>query len=420
MSLTRRLGTALAALAIAVPVAATATTAEATPAKNPVVLFPAYHFTKLEVTVNNQQVAPQCPASGVFEDWYGNQNPNATFGQVCRDTLLTLRYDGTKPNMADRFSDQPGVDVNIKDFGKTSSAPYYNDMYNALEAAGWAKDVNIRVAGYDARLTPDMDNFLDRTKALIEDTYNDNGGQRVNLVGHSTGPIYAQYLLTHTTQAWKSKYINGFTSIAGNFPGQGLLYAGLFSGINIHDLNFPQTAENAASSSKMLISHPSSYINAAAPGVFGNSEVVIADASTGKQYTPNDAHELMTAPGMPSYAAEVADYYLGFVKFLDAAHYPNVDVHAEIASGLDTLVGITLPTLATGHPFDSNLPMFTTDGDGNQEKTTNESVKAWANMSCHKFDLTNTPGVHHLNLSSNAALLQRLVDHADDIPLVCA
>jgi len=36
----------------------------------PIVLFPAFHFTKLAVTVHNQRVDPACPRSGTFEDWF--------------------------------------------------------------------------------------------------------------------------------------------------------------------------------------------------------------------------------------------------------------------------------------------------------------------------------------------------------------
>ena len=81
-------------------------------------------------------------------------------------------------------------------------------------------DRDIHVAGYDARLTPDMDGFLQRSKHLIEETYRQNGHRPVHLVGHSNGPIYVQYLLTHTSQQWKDKYIHGFTPLAGNLPGK--------------------------------------------------------------------------------------------------------------------------------------------------------------------------------------------------------
>ena len=59
----------------------------------PVVVFPAFHFTKLEVMVRDQVVAPECPSSGSFEDWFLNDDPSTTFSQVCQDKLLTLRIN---------------------------------------------------------------------------------------------------------------------------------------------------------------------------------------------------------------------------------------------------------------------------------------------------------------------------------------
>ena len=132
----------------------------------PVVLFPAFHFTKLEVTVRHQTAFPGCPRSGAFQDWFLNPHQGTTFSQVCRDELLTLRYDrhSHKP-MRLRFSNQRGVSVRILHYGKTESAPFYDPLYTALEAAGYTRDKNIRVAGYDSRLTPDMNHQLDTSDA---------------------------------------------------------------------------------------------------------------------------------------------------------------------------------------------------------------------------------------------------------------
>ncbi|MFG2077132.1 lipase/acyltransferase domain-containing protein [Nonomuraea maritima] len=377
------------------------------PVKAPVVLFPAFHFTKLLVTVRDQTTARDCPRSGTFQDWFQNDQPSR-FSQVCQDRLLTLRYrhDPSVP-MSARFSEQPGVTVELMDYGSTASAPYYQAMYQRLERAGYRRDKDIRVAGYDARLTPDMGGFLERTRDLIEDTYRDNGNRPVHLVGHSNGPLYAQYLLTHSSQAWRDKYIHGFTPIAGNMPGQGAMYSLLFTGQNVRDFGYPTTRENALSSALMYQSVPSTYMSAADPAIFGDREVVIHDSSTGRSYTPRDYPRLFADARLRT-ALRLADHYIGFVKFADRRSFPNVDVYGERGSGLPTDVGARLDDLSVGQIADPNGFIYR-DGDGNQEDITNTAIRVWRAMRCHRFSLTDNPGVEHGQLPNDPALLDRLV-----------
>lgn len=382
-------------------------------ALTPVVLFPAFHFTKLEVTVHNPTAAPGCPRSGSFQDWYQNPHPSNGFSQVCRDELLTLRYnaDPSVP-MPKRFSDQRGVTVSFIDYGKTSSAPYYSVLYDTLEKAGYTADKNIRVAGYDARLTPDMGGFLARTKALIESTYRDNGDLPVQLVGHSNGPLYAQYLLTHTTRAWRHKYIHGFTPIAGNFPGQGSVYSIMFTGLNTEDFSYPKTHAGAVASARMFLSSPASYMSSADPAVFGRSEVVLVDKATGVKYTPADYRRLFTDAHLPI-ALQIANYYIGFVKFTRPADFPDVDVSAERGSGIKTVVGAVLPNLDVGHVVTSKTPLLLRDGDINQEDTTNTAIHVWKSMRCFRFSLTDHPGVNHFALPTDPSVLRQVIAAAE-------
>ncbi len=382
----------------------------ATARRTPVVLFPAFHFTKLRVTVHDQTVAPACPRDGSFDDWFPDTHPSTTFSQVCRDRLMTLRYDpGQRLPMPRRFSNQPGVSVSIIGYGTTRSAPFYETLYSTLESAGYVRNRDIRVAGYDARLTPDMGGFLERTKRLIEETYADNGNSPVHLVGHSNGPLYAQYLLTHVSAAWKERYIHGFTPIAGNFPGQGSLYSIIFTGLNIQDFSYPSTEANADSSSRMFLTSPSTYMSAANPEIFGNSETVLRVRSTGRSYTPADVRRLLVDAHL-SWVVPIAAYYIGFVEFDEPHAFPRVDVYAEKGSGIPTVVGAVLPDLALGQVIDPATEHFITRrGDVNQEDTTNNAIRVWREMVCFHFSLTDNPGVDHFSLPSNRAVLSRLL-----------
>jgi lecithin-cholesterol acyltransferase len=46
--------------------------------RTPVVLFPAYTGNKVRVMVNDQVAYPECPRSGTFDDWFGNDAPSTT------------------------------------------------------------------------------------------------------------------------------------------------------------------------------------------------------------------------------------------------------------------------------------------------------------------------------------------------------
>jgi lysophospholipase-3 len=377
----------------------------------PIVLFPAYTFTRLRVDVKDQHIAPGCPLSGTFEYWFSNPHP-VSFSQTCQDQLLTLRYDaGNARPFAERFREQAGVSVSIIDYGQTDSAPFYETMYQRLEAAGYVRNVSIRVAGYDARLTPDIGDFLDRTVHLIEQTYRDNGNRPVHLVGHSNGPLYAQYLLTHTSREWREKYVHGFTPIAGNFPGQGSLYSILFTGLNIIDFSLPTDPAQASTSARMYLTSPATWMSAADPAVFDHKEVVLVNTTSGKSYTPADYRQLLADAGL-DWLRPIADHYIGFVKFADPAHFPYVDVYAEKGSGIPTQIGAMLPSLRVGQVIDPNSQLILAPGDINQEDITNLAVLAWSAMPCFHFSLTDNPGVNHFELPSTPAVLDRLVTAA--------
>ena len=390
----------------------------------PVVLFPGWGATRLEVHVHNQTVAPECPKSGAFEYTIFPANPSTEFSQMCQDKLLTLVYDfdpqmpsGSNGNPPWRISEQHGVQVRILDYGKTESTSFYEPLFASLEQAGYRRNVNIRVAGYDFRLTPDMGGFMERTTQLIEETYRENGNTPVHLVAHSNGPLYAQYLLTHTSQQWKDKYIQGFTPLAGNWPGQGSFYTYFFTGFNVPTASFPTDPAQAATSAAMYASHPSSYMSAADPAYFGDREVVIRVGPDGKAYTPRDAAQLFEDAGL-RLAQKIAPYYFGFVKF-QPPFFPNVDVYAEKGSGLPTVVGVQLPNLTVGQVLGDAPVWLTRDGDVNQEDITNNAVLVWQAMPCYRFEFHDNPGVDHFSLPASQAVWDRLLLHLQQPRSVC-
>jgi hypothetical protein len=128
------------------------------------------------------------------------------------------------------------VTVTIEDYGNIESCPcpFYEDLYALLEAKGYTRNLDIRVAGYDWRLTPDMGGFL---------------------------------------------YVS-----AGN---------GRFTGFNINDGSYPVDPLSAKVSALMFQSHPATYMSISDPAVFKNQEVVVQTGSA--IYTPQHYRKLFTA-----------------------------------------------------------------------------------------------------------------------------
>jgi lecithin-cholesterol acyltransferase len=75
-------------------------------------------------------------------------------------------------------------------------------------------------------------------------------------------------------------------------------------------------------------------------------------------------------------------------------------------------VGAPLANLSIGQVLDpATTAFFTRPGDINQEDITNNAVRAWRKMPCFRFTLTDNPGVNHLALPGNQAVVKRLLAH---------
>ena len=159
----------------------------------------------------------------------------------------------------------------------------------------------------------------------------------------------------------------------------------------------------------MYQSWPSTYFVAPDP-FFYKKEVVAIGIQGGEQYTALNYRQLFRDAGMPL-ARELADYYIGFVKFRTPQYIPNVDVYAEVGTSLPTMVGVELKELKVGTWDDNVTDLFLRDGDGVESDIANESILAWERMRDYHFEVNVNPYVHHFDLPADEALLIRLLDH---------
>jgi len=137
--------------------------------------------------------------------------------------------------------------------------------------------------------------------------------------------------------------------------------------------------------------------------------VVITNRATARSYTPADTDRLLRDAGLDA-IRPIVEHYLGFVRFADRAHFPDVDVSVEKGSGLATQVGIVLPDLTLGQVVDPAIAdVINLPGDSNQEDVTNDAARVWHHMRCYRFRFTDNPGVSHLGLTSDPGVIQRLL-----------
>jgi lysophospholipase-3 len=136
-------------------------------------------------------------------------------------------------NETETYSNTVGVTTRTPGFGTTtsiesldpslkSSSKYFDQVVTALVRAGLEKNSSLRGAPYDFRYGPTSDEgkaYLGRLKALVEDTYEINSNQKVAILSHSMGCVYALYFLVQQPQAWKDKYIAKWLPTSGAFSG---------------------------------------------------------------------------------------------------------------------------------------------------------------------------------------------------------
>ena len=145
----------------------------------------------------------------------------------CFMDSLRLHYDPVTRTT----HNSPGVQIRVPFFGETEGVETMNiipgpDTIIALPLVsffvlrGYERGVNFRTAPYDWRKAAnELGDFFDRLKNLIEETYEQQGQQRIVLMTHSMGGMNALHFLQQQEAAWKEKYIHKFVPISGPFGG---------------------------------------------------------------------------------------------------------------------------------------------------------------------------------------------------------
>ena len=100
-----------------------------------------------------------------------------------------------------------------------------------MVSVGYVRGETILGAPYDFRFAPhSLTSYFEDLKDLIATAYLRQDRQRVIVVSHSMGGLYAQYFLRKQTTEWKAKYIRALVSISAPWSGSTLMAQAYASG----------------------------------------------------------------------------------------------------------------------------------------------------------------------------------------------
>lgn len=198
--------------------------------KNPVIIVPGLEGSQLEAKLDKPKTVNWL-CSRKTSDWFPIWvDPKEFLPEIINCFLdnFMLTYDPSKRHV----QNSPGVQIRPINFGSTEAIEfltkvmhfkplgYFNLMVNKLVSVGYERNVNVRGAPYDFRLSPrDNVDFMTDMKKLVEDTVQSQGGKKAMIVCHSMGCLYSLYFLNQMPQQWKDQHILQLTSLGAPWAG---------------------------------------------------------------------------------------------------------------------------------------------------------------------------------------------------------
>ena len=191
----------------------------------------------------------------------------------------------------------------------------------------------------------------------------------------------------------------------------------MFVGVNIPDLPSRPRRRTPSSSARMFLSHPSTFITASDPRIFGDQRdrhprPVDRHATTRPRTTAAVRRRRPVRGSSRSRSSTSA-----------ASRSPTRPTSRTSTStprrapGIETLVGLGLADLTVGQLVIGTTEFLTRDGDINQEDLTNDAVGAWAGMELLPLQPDRQPGRDHFELPADPDVLARLIAERERAPL---
>lgn len=224
------------------PSAAGDKTSDRTTPVPPIIIVPGLGGSVLRASLHNRPAYRDCATNSKdYTIFFSEVQALARF--ACWEENLSLLPSEGDASEVRNFT---GVSISPYDYGgvkgiEFSNAgtsgevplPYMKDLIKALEKVGYERGTSLRAATYDFRAAGTASQLawqFSRLAALIEQTYELNGKQKVHLVSHSLGGPYATVFLSRRSQSWKDSYVASHFLISPPLLGTPVAIEALVSG----------------------------------------------------------------------------------------------------------------------------------------------------------------------------------------------
>ena len=237
---------------------------------------------------------------------------------------------------------------------------------------GYKEGVDLRGAPYDWRKLPENQDFHNRLRLLIEDTYQKNNNKKVTLLAHSLGCRFGLMFLQKQESAWKEQYIHAFVAMGGPWGGAALehiLYAsGWTMGVPFIDPAVIRQEQRTSETNMLLLPTAAAF----------KSDQIIVQSPT-KSYTVNDYDAFFDDVGYPTGKQRIA----AMKKERNNLEAPGVKTYCLYGIGVST----PLKMIYKQGEFPDKQPTIVYgDGDGTVNEESSRLCSSWKDTTVKTFN----------------------------------
>lgn len=373
---------------------------------NPVILIPGDGGAQVEAKLNKtDSIHYICEKTtpDYFNIWL-NMELLVPLVIDCWIDNIKLLYD----NKTRTTRNNDGVDIRIPGWGLTetvewldpshaTTGSYFNAIADVLVSLGHERNKTIKGAPYDFRKAPNENKqfFID-FKKLVEDTYSENGNEKVILIAHSMGGPMMLYFLNSQSQDWKDKYIKSFVTLNA-------VWGGSMKAIKVYAIGDDLGSYILRESVMKLeqITSPSLAWLLPSPSYWNSDEVLVQTDK--KNFTLSNLKDFFYGIGFPD----------GWEMKLDTDPYkqnfkaPGVEVHCLYGIQMNTVERLYYKpgTWLDGYPS-----LIYGNGDGTVNLRSLEGCLPWKKQQKQPVYSMRFPKVEHLSILQDKDVLRYIAN----------